>query len=72
VAFLCLLAGLAAAWHLIPWYAAVIGGCAAALMAPLILRWFPDHFVDGGSSLLSFAAAALVLALPLLLMIANR
>lgn len=72
MAALCLLTGLAAAWRLIPWYAAVIGGGGAILMAPLILRWFPDHFVDGWSSLLSFAAVALLLATLLLVLIAGR
>lgn len=72
LALFCLLAGLAAAWHLIPWYAAVIGGGAAILFAPLILRWFPNRFVDGWGSLLSFAAGALLLAVSLLLLAASR
>ena len=63
----CLLAGLLAAWRLIPWYAAVIGGGGGILVAPLVLQWFPDRFVDGKRGLLSFAAAALLLSLPLAL-----
>ena len=64
----CLLVGLFAAWRLIPWYAAVIGGGGGILVAPLVLQWFPDRFVDGKRGLLSFAAAAAVL-LTLLLML---
>jgi hypothetical protein len=59
----CLLVGLFAAWRLIPWYAAVIGGGAGVLVAPLVLQWFPDRFVDGKRGLMSFAAAALLLSL---------
>jgi hypothetical protein len=62
----CLLIGLGSAWHLIPWYAAVIGGGLAILVAPLVLQQFPDRFVDGRASLLAFAAASLVLALALI------
>ena len=62
-----LLVGLFAAWRLIPWYAAVIGGGGGVLVAPLVLQWFPDRFVDGKRGLLSFAAAALLLSLLLML-----
>ena len=62
----CLLAGLFAAWRLIPWYAAVIGGGGGILVAPLVLQWFPDRFVDGKRGLISFAATALLLSLLLL------
>ena len=62
----CLLAGLFAAWRLIPWYAAVIGGGGGILVAPLVLQWFPDRFVDGKRGLIAFAAAALLLSLFLL------
>jgi len=58
-----LLVALVAAWRLIPWYAAVIGGGFAILVAPLVLQQFPDRFVDGRASLLSFAAADALLAL---------
>jgi hypothetical protein len=47
---------------LIPWYAAVIGGGAAILLAPLALQVFPDRIVDGKIALIGFAAAAAVLA----------
>ena len=58
-----LVVALLAAWRLIPWYAAVIGGGFAILVAPLVLQQFPDRFVDGRASLLSFAAAGALLAL---------
>ena len=63
VAALCLVAGLVSAWRMIPWYAAVIGGGLAILVAPLVLRQFPDRFVDGRGALLAFAGAGAVLAL---------
>lgn len=55
-------AGIAAAWRQIPWYAAVIGGGAAILLAPLALQVFPDRVVDGKGALIGFGAAAAVLA----------
>lgn len=61
VAALCLAAGLTAAWQRIPWYAAVIGGGAVALLAPLLLQLFPDKFVDSRGALVGFAGAAAVL-----------
>jgi hypothetical protein len=63
IALLCLLAGFIVAWRLIPWYAAVIGGGIAILMAPLVLQQFSDRFVDGRRSLAIFAGASMVLAL---------
>lgn len=62
VALISLLAGLFAAWRLIPWYAAVIGGGLAILAAPLTLQQFTDRFVDGRTSLVSFAGAGALLA----------
>jgi len=55
-------AGITAAWMLVPWYAAVIGGGAAILLAPLVLQVFPDRIVDGKPALIGFATAAAVLA----------
>jgi len=55
-------AGIAAAWMLIPWYATVIGGGGAILLAPLALQVFPDRIVDGKVALIGFAATAAVLA----------
>jgi hypothetical protein len=54
--------GIAAAWMAIPWYAAVIGGGAVILLAPLALQIFPDRIVDGKIALIGFAVAAAVLA----------
>jgi hypothetical protein len=52
--------------QLLPWTVMVIGGGAAVLAGPLLLRVFPDDFVDGMAGLLTFAAAAMVAALLLL------
>jgi hypothetical protein len=46
----------------LPWYAGVIGGGLAVLIAPLLLQPLPDSFVDGRHGLLAFAAASIVLA----------
>jgi hypothetical protein len=72
IALTGLIAGLWAAWRLIPWYAAVIAGGLAILAAPLVLREFSDSFVDDHRSLLSFAGASVVLAMMLLLLTTNR
>ena len=64
--FLSLAAGLTVAWRLIPWFAAVIGGGLAVLVAPLMLQLFSDRFVDGRAAPLSFTALAVALAAALL------
>ena len=69
VALISLLAALFAAWRLIPWYAAVIGGGLAILAAPLVLQKFTDRFVDGRVSLVSFAGAGALLALLLVCLV---
>ena len=69
VALLSLLAAFIAAWRLIPWHAAVIGGGLAVLAAPLVLQKFSDRFVDGRASLLSFAASGAISALLLIWLI---
>ena len=51
------------AWRRLPFYAAVIGGGAMILIAPLLLQPMPDSFVDGRRGLLAFAAVGLALAL---------
>ena len=71
VALISLLAALFAAWRLIPWYAAVIGGGLAVLAAPLVLQQFSDRFVDGRTSLVSFAGVGALLAF-LLVWLAGR
>ena len=59
-------AALFAAWQLIPWYAAVIGGGLTILMAPLVLQWFSDRFADGRGALIVFSVSAAALAAVLL------
>ena len=49
-------------WATLPWYAVVISAGAMLLFAPLLLRPFPDSFVNGRSALLIFSAGAAVLA----------
>jgi hypothetical protein len=56
-------AALGIAWRVLPWYAIVIGGGAMLLAAPLLLRPFPDWFVNGRAGLLAFAAAGVAIAL---------
>lgn len=51
----------------LPWTLIIIGGGAALLASPLLLRALPDGFVDGFAGLLTFAAAVIVTALLLLL-----
>ena len=57
------IAALALAWYRLPLYAAVIGGGAMLLAAPLVLQQFPDSFVDSWRGLVAFSGVALVLAL---------
>jgi hypothetical protein len=66
VVLVSLLAGLLFAWQTIPWYAAVIGGCAPVLFAPLLLRPLPDPFVNGRRALLFFSTIAAAIALVML------
>ncbi len=54
---------LALAWTAVPWYAAVIGGGAVVLFAPLVLQFLPDRFIDGLGALLTFGGMALLLSL---------
>lgn len=51
------------AWQYVPLPAAVIGGGAMMLFAPLLLQPFPDSFVNGRRGLLIFAGIATGLAL---------
>src|SRR5215208_2909812 len=44
VVLACLMIGLALAWWLVPWYAAVIAGGLSVLAAPVVLQQFPDTF----------------------------
>jgi len=65
VSMLSLAVGVAVAWLVVPWPAAVIGAGAAALAAPLLLRPLPDAFVNGRAALVAFASASALLALGL-------
>jgi hypothetical protein len=63
---LCLLSlvgGIVLIWHAVPWYAAVIGGGAMVLAAPMLLQPFPDSFVNGRGALLIFSGLSLLAAL---------
>lgn len=55
------LSAVAFAGAALPWPAAVIGGGAALLFAPLVLQLFPDPFVDGRAGLLVLATLAVAL-----------
>jgi hypothetical protein len=62
------LAAIMIAWVACPvlhWTAMVIAGGAMLLAAPLLLRLFPDRFVDGLGGLAAFAAGAVATALTL-------
>jgi MFS family permease len=63
---LTLVGGIAAALRFVPWYAAIIGGGFALLVAPLVLRWFPDRFVDDRGAPIAFAGTTTALALLLI------
>lgn len=62
---LALIIGTAAAWHRLPVPLLVIGGGAAMLAAPLLLRPLPDHLVNGRAVLLLLSGASLFCALAL-------
>ena len=62
VAFFALVAGTVAALRLTSWSTAIIAGGLSLLFAPLVLRLWPDRFVDGAGALVTFAAAALAVA----------
>ena len=66
VTMISLVAGLLFAWQTIPWYAAVIGGGAPVLFAPLLLRPLPDPFVNGRAVLLVFSAISAAIAILML------
>lgn len=50
------------ALRVLSWPAMIIGGGAMLLAAPLLLRPFPDHFVNGIAGLAAFALGALASA----------
>jgi hypothetical protein len=55
-------------WRTVPWYALVIGGGAVLLAAPLLLRPFPDPFVNGRAALVAFTGASILIVLLLYLL----
>jgi hypothetical protein len=58
-AALAALIALAMALRMLTWPAIIIGGGAMLLAAPLLLRPFPDRFVNGLAGLATFAMTAL-------------
>jgi hypothetical protein len=66
VTLLALVAGSVAALRLTSWSAAIIAGGLSLLFAPLVLRAFPDRFVDGARAPVSFAAATVAAAVILI------
>lgn len=67
VCALSLATGTVFAWRTLPWYAAVIGAGLVLLATPLLLRPFPDWFVNGRAALLWFAGVAGAIAIAMLL-----
>jgi hypothetical protein len=63
LSMLCLVTGVALVWRAVPWYAAVIGGGAMVLAAPLALRSFPDAFVNGRTALVTFPGASILIVI---------
>ena len=72
IAALSLFIGVAYAWRTIPWYAAILGGGAAVIVAPMILQRLPDPFVDGRSALIIFTGSGALLALTMISIAADR
>ncbi|MGP0090392.1 MAG: hypothetical protein ACLPKB_10620 [Xanthobacteraceae bacterium] len=66
LSFLSLATGLMLAARMIPWYAAVIGGGAMVLAAPLVLQLFSDATVNGRVALIVLSGASAVLAVSLI------
>ncbi len=57
---------LAVALPVLPWSASIIGAGVMLLATPLLLRPFPDRFVNGPAALIVLAAGALLAAFGLL------
>src|ERR1700674_3447777 len=62
LSLLSLAAGLVLGARMITWYAAVIGGGAMVLAAPLVLRTLPDDVVNGRMALIIFSGAGALVA----------
>ena len=58
-----LLAALALAWRRLPLAAAIIGGGAMLLFAPLALQRFPDRFLNERPGLIAFAGLGIAFAI---------
>jgi hypothetical protein len=71
IALTLLMSGLAAmiligvAVIALPWTTIIIAGGGAVLAGPVLLRVFPDDFVDGLGGMVSFALATIVIAIVL-------
>lgn len=62
VTLLALIAGCMAVPRLTSWSAAIIAGGFSLLFAPLLLRVFPDRFINGAGALFAFTGATLAAA----------
>lgn len=62
ITLLALIAGCTAVPRLTSWPAAIIAGGFSLLFAPLLLRVFPDRFINRAGALIAFTAAALAAA----------
>ncbi len=63
---LALVTGVIGALRLTSWSVTLIAGGLSLLFAPLVLRLFPDRFVDGAGALFAFAAATVAAAVVLI------
>jgi hypothetical protein len=66
LSLLSLATGLVLGARTIPWYAAVIGGGAMVLAAPLVLRTIPDDVVNSRMALIMLSGANAVVAVILM------
>jgi hypothetical protein len=48
------------AWHVLPWYFAIIGAGLMILIAPYVLHPLPNRIINGRSALIVLAAIALL------------
>jgi len=62
VTLFALIAGCTVAPRLASWSAAIIAGGFSLLFAPLLLRVFPDRFINGAGALIAFSGATLAAA----------
>jgi hypothetical protein len=62
VTLLALIAGCTAVPRLTSWSAAIIAGGFSLLFSPLLLRIFPDRFINGAGALFAFTGTTLAAA----------